>query len=207
MAVAQPSGTRTFFAKRLRELRIPRGFRTARKLANELGIDENRYTRYERAEVEPDLDLLVRISDALQVTPNDLLGVLAPGSLSLGFEDSANSGIGTTDSAVSDVDVLHSQEKRSGAIWALSREIALAFEADKVRSCLDIDMVVPPATGSLEQLQLIASVYRRFEIDLFGSISKISLSPLLISLASEQQERFARLMERATGSDADIDGS
>lgn len=203
MAVAQPTGTRAFFAKRLRELRIPRGFRTARKLAMELGIDENRYTRYERAEVEPDLDLLVRISDALQVTPNDLLGVLAPSATTLGFEDSSNSGIEIPGNDLSDGP--NSQEIRSSAIWALSREIALAFDADKIRACLDIDAVVPPATGGLEQLQLIASVYRRFDADLFGAISKLSLSPLLMSLAREQQERFAKLMERATGIDAEFD--
>ena len=63
------------FARRLREKRVPRGFRTARSLARALSIDENRYTRYERAEVEPDLELLMRICDALDVTPNDLLGV------------------------------------------------------------------------------------------------------------------------------------
>ncbi|MGE0698368.1 MAG: helix-turn-helix domain-containing protein [Hyphomicrobiaceae bacterium] len=62
------------FARRLRELRVPRGFRTARSLARTLDIDENRYTRYERAEVEPDLDMIRRICEALAVTPNDLLG-------------------------------------------------------------------------------------------------------------------------------------
>ncbi|MBS0244706.1 MAG: helix-turn-helix transcriptional regulator, partial [Proteobacteria bacterium] len=51
---------RAEFARRLRELRIPRGFRTARSLARALEIDENRYTRYERAEVEPDLDMIRR---------------------------------------------------------------------------------------------------------------------------------------------------
>jgi transcriptional regulator with XRE-family HTH domain len=61
------------FARRLRELRIPRGFRTARSLARSLDIDENRYTRYERAEVEPDLTMIRRICLTLNVTPNDLL--------------------------------------------------------------------------------------------------------------------------------------
>lgn len=62
------------FARRLRELRILRGFRTARSLARALEIDENRYTRYERAEVEPDLDMIRRICSALTVTPSELLG-------------------------------------------------------------------------------------------------------------------------------------
>ncbi|MDX2155351.1 MAG: helix-turn-helix transcriptional regulator [Hyphomicrobiaceae bacterium] len=65
---------RSDFARRLRELRVPRGFRTARSLARALEIDENRYTRYERAEVEPDLAMIRRICEILNVTANDLLG-------------------------------------------------------------------------------------------------------------------------------------
>ena len=61
------------FAQRLRELRVPRGFRTARSLARALDIDENRYTRYERAEVEPDLTMIRRICETLGVTPDALL--------------------------------------------------------------------------------------------------------------------------------------
>ena len=68
---------RQFFSERLRALRIAKGFPTARKFAQKLGIDENRYTRYERAEVEPDLALLVRICAELSASPNDLLGSAA----------------------------------------------------------------------------------------------------------------------------------
>ncbi len=63
------------FASRLRALRLQQGFRTARGFARTLNIDENRYTRYERAEVEPDLDLIQQICGVLNATPNDLLGV------------------------------------------------------------------------------------------------------------------------------------
>lgn len=66
------------FAQRLRELRVPRGFRTARSLARALDIDENRYTRYERAEVEPDLTMIRRICEMLDVTPDTLLCPGAP---------------------------------------------------------------------------------------------------------------------------------
>ncbi len=65
---------RNQFAKRLRELRVPRGFASARSLARALEIDENRYTRYERAEVEPDLFMIRKICQILDVTPCDLLG-------------------------------------------------------------------------------------------------------------------------------------
>ena len=61
------------FSRRLKAIRVPKGFRTARAFAQALDIDENRYTRYERGEVEPSLDLLLRICELLGATPNDLL--------------------------------------------------------------------------------------------------------------------------------------
>ena len=46
----------------------------AKAVARALEIEENRYGRYERAEVEPNLALLCRMCEVLQVLPNDLLG-------------------------------------------------------------------------------------------------------------------------------------
>ena len=63
---------RVEFAKRLRQLRTEKGFAHARELAR-LGVEEDRYTRYERAEVEPSLTLIHKICVTLQVSPNDLL--------------------------------------------------------------------------------------------------------------------------------------
>jgi len=64
---------RVRFAKRLRRLRVEKGFAHARTLARALGIEENRYTRYERAEVEPNLTLINRICQVLAISPNELL--------------------------------------------------------------------------------------------------------------------------------------
>jgi transcriptional regulator with XRE-family HTH domain len=61
------------FAKRLKELRTEKGFRHARAVAQALGIEENRYTRYERAEVEPSLTMILGICQILRVSPNQLL--------------------------------------------------------------------------------------------------------------------------------------
>lgn len=55
-------------------MRLQAGFIRARHLANAVGIEENRYTRYERAEVEPSLTLIHRICEALRTSPNELLG-------------------------------------------------------------------------------------------------------------------------------------
>jgi transcriptional regulator with XRE-family HTH domain len=65
---------RSEFAKRLKTMRTQRGFPRARYFAKTLGIEENRYTRYERAEVEPSLTLIHKMCEVLEVTPNQLLG-------------------------------------------------------------------------------------------------------------------------------------
>jgi transcriptional regulator with XRE-family HTH domain len=65
---------RSQFAQRLKSLRTQRGFDRARYFARSLGIEENRYTRYERAEVEPSLTLIHKMCETLRVSPNELLG-------------------------------------------------------------------------------------------------------------------------------------
>jgi transcriptional regulator with XRE-family HTH domain len=67
------------FAKRLRTMRTQRGFDRARYFARSLGIEENRYTRYERAEVEPSLTLIHKMCETLRVSPNELLGFAESG--------------------------------------------------------------------------------------------------------------------------------
>ena len=62
----------TTFAVRLKQLRVLRGFRTARAFAQALEIDENRYTRWERGEVEPSVAMLGKMADVLNL-PVDIL--------------------------------------------------------------------------------------------------------------------------------------
>lgn len=62
----------TTFAVRLKQLRVLRGFRTARAFAQALEIDENRYTRWERGEVEPSVAMLAKMADVLNL-PVDIL--------------------------------------------------------------------------------------------------------------------------------------
>ena len=56
MAKALAPEVRARFAQRLKLLRVQKGYLRARYFAKSLGIEENRYTRYERAEVEPEAD-------------------------------------------------------------------------------------------------------------------------------------------------------
>src|SRR5262245_43780911 len=65
---------RAQFARRLKDMRVRNGFPRARYFAKSLGIEENRYTRYERAEVEPSLTLIHKMCETLRVSPNELLG-------------------------------------------------------------------------------------------------------------------------------------
>lgn len=69
------TGNRERFANRLRRLRHDRGYSAARHFAQTLGIPENRYTRYERGDSEPDLDDLYLFFEHLPASPNELFGV------------------------------------------------------------------------------------------------------------------------------------
>ena len=67
--------TREKFAKRLRRCRRQAGYVRARAFAQALGIEENRYTRYERAEAEPNLELIRKICLVLRVSPAILFDI------------------------------------------------------------------------------------------------------------------------------------
>ena len=60
------------FAKRLRERARQLNLSDA-EVARRAGLNERRYGHYVRSTHEPDYPTLVRICDALDVTPNDLL--------------------------------------------------------------------------------------------------------------------------------------
>ena len=64
---------RAVFASRLRKLREAAGYGSARAFAIAADIDQTRYIRYERAEVEPTLSVLRKICETLRITPNELL--------------------------------------------------------------------------------------------------------------------------------------
>ena len=58
---------------RLKQLRVLRGYRTARSFAQALEIDENRYTRWERGEVEPSVAMLGKMADVLGISVDMLV--------------------------------------------------------------------------------------------------------------------------------------
>lgn len=60
------SKARRAFAKRLQAARIAAGYETRSAFADKLGSEHETYRRWERAETEPSIHMLVRISDATQ---------------------------------------------------------------------------------------------------------------------------------------------
>ena len=56
--------TRKEFAKRLRNRRRDAGYRHARHFAKAIGVSETRYTKWERAETEPDITHINKLAGA-----------------------------------------------------------------------------------------------------------------------------------------------
>lgn len=195
MAVASPPPARASFSRRLRELRIPRGYKTARKLATALGIDENRYTRYERAEVEPDLTMLLRICETLGITPNDLFGISPPpGSISsepakfseptsvpaspFGRDsEGASSRAGERDRA---------EAKRRALGWQLAREVALAEAATPGSG---------QAEGAISTMLRTSKMFQEIEADPFAFVARTVEAPALTTLDRSRQAKIAALIE------------
>lgn len=169
---------RSEFASRLRQYRVPRGFKTARMFAQALQIDENRYTRYERAEVEPDFALLVRMCTLLGVTPNDLLG----------FPASMCSQAGSVDGEA-DEDAAQFAPVTPGAngmaMCSLSASRSLAWRI----AC----QLTPPPAGAVDEVEPVellrrtCRVFAEIEADPFAFAARASDNELLSVLAKERQ--------------------
>ena len=69
------SQARLAFARNLKQRRLAAGYLRAAPFAAAVGLEEHRYLRYERAEVEPSLALIHTLSAVLNTTADELLGV------------------------------------------------------------------------------------------------------------------------------------
>lgn len=199
MTDARPRNVRLLFAQRLKETRIARGYRTARSLAQALAIDENRYTRYERAEVEPDLSLLMRICETVGATPNDLLGdwpVSRPHRLSTGFAEKAEpvDPRVNTPPLPSSGTAPRAEPAQASRETARARQRALAWqlagELAKLEPKLDTAVRLPFA-----DLQTKSRFFAAIERDPFAFISRLAEDTALAGLNFNQQARIAALMD------------
>ncbi len=172
---------RSEFAKRLKVIRAQRGFPRARYFASTLGIEENRYTRYERAEVEPSLTLIHKICETLRITPNELLGfdpVGHPTGQGLGFAEgeAAPKDEGKT-------------EGKDAIAWGLAAEIvALRREYEPARK--------PP--DPLADLKDIGALYRSLLAEPFEMVARLADEPSLAAVNARRRADIANLMSKLT---------
>lgn len=150
------------FARRLKDMRTRRGFDRARYFAKSLGIEENRYTRYERAEVEPSLTLIHKICETLRVSPNELLGFGDGGPQTLagasGMAEEPTEAIAGTHGHGGRIDAAGS------LAWSLASEaVALHHEHGKSKSAAD----------PMRTLQETSALFRRLQADPFRTVAEI----------------------------------
>ena len=184
MSIEASATARRQFARRLRELRVARGFKTARSLAGALGIDENRYTRYERAEVEPDIALIQRICETLCLSPNELFGVtpherpVIPSGLAEGTKEySAEAPSGTP------------RNGRSEVAWLLASKVAEL----QSRSANQGNGGKP-----LARLQQAARLFTDLERRPYAAVSEILLMPAVTGASPEEARLIGELVEELT---------
>jgi transcriptional regulator with XRE-family HTH domain len=181
--VALAPDVRSRFATRLKRLRLQRGFERARFFARTLGIEENRYTRYERAEVEPSLTLLHKMCDTLRVTPNELLGFAEPPG------DASGPGASAARSEA------HGEGSRADPASSLAWRLASAMVA--IRQ----EHVGRKAAGdALETIRDTGSLFAELQAKPFGAVAEIVRDPSLKSAAPEKRAALAELIRCYTDS-------
>ena len=173
------------FAKRLKEIRAQRGFPRARYFAKSLGIEENRYTRYERAEVEPSLSLIHKMCETLHITPNELMGYAEYGEqppVSAFAEGPAADGLSGPPTA---------QHAMGSLAWRLAAETTAIRSRQRSRSKSGDPLAAARDTGKL---------FQSLQADPFGTVAKIVEDEALKSADPERKAAFASLIEAFTES-------
>src|SRR5262245_39997731 len=184
---------RSQFAKRLKTMRTQRGFQRARHFARSLGIEENRYTRYERAEVEPNLTLIHKMCETLRVSPNELLGYAEsrpehPLGHAPGLAEGAPSEIAHVprrDAASLAADAV------SALAWRLAGEvIAIRHEQTGKKAAGDV----------LETMRETGVLFRSLQTRPFDAAAELASDPVLERLDGKRRAALARLIRSFTNS-------
>ena len=179
---------RTEFAKRLKVIRTQRGFPRARYFASSLGIEENRYTRYERAEVEPSLTLIHKMCETLGITPNELLGFDEKG-MRHSRAAHAPQGFAEHGEEAARADA-HPRDAAGATAWALAAEIvAIRHESEKGRK---------GAPDPLEIVRETGAMYRGLLAEPFETVAKLAEDPALGAATPKRRADIATLMSNFT---------
>jgi DNA-binding XRE family transcriptional regulator len=188
MAQTLAPEVRARFAQRLKTLRTQRGFDRARYFAKALGIEENRYTRYERAEVEPSLTLIHKMCETLQVSPNELLGlpdVPHHGSAVLSpAEPAAPGGHGER--------VGKGTDPVSLLAWSLAAEAVAIRQARTAKS--------KPAGDPLAALRETSALFSGLQAEPFKTVAAILGDAALMDIGAEHKTQLAELIQAYTES-------
>ncbi|MEO0671329.1 MAG: helix-turn-helix transcriptional regulator [Pseudomonadota bacterium] len=181
------SPVRKRFAEQLKHFRKEAGFKRARAFAQALGIDENRYTRYERAEVEPSLTLIMQICGKLDVSPNTLFGLgptepEAHAAPAPGFGDSAH-GAGAFGSG-DDLPVASAVKAQA---WQAAKRFVASGAPTGKRGCA-------PGTTEFDDIAAIAETYDRIIGDPFGAVSALLAEAKASGVADNERAVLARLL-------------
>ena len=168
---------RAKFADRLRTARKARGFRTARSFAEKVGVDQNTYTRYERGEVEPNVGLIERMWQALDLPPTDLFGVLPSGGLAEPVTPPLSGAAtgqlsGPTESALA---------------WQVAETFIAARAAPGA------------ALGPLDALRAAARIYAELAADPFGAVARLVADPDLERGDPNRRDALVRRIGALTG--------
>ena len=191
MAQTLAPEVRARFAQRLKTLRTQRGFDRARYFAKSLGIEENRYTRYERAEVEPSLTLIHKMCETLRVSPNELLGlpdVPHHGSAVLSpAEPAAPSGARGHGEMVG-----KGTDPVSLLAWSLAAEAVAIRQARTAKS--------KPAGDPLAALRETSALFSGLQAEPFKTVAAILGDAALMDIGAEHKTQLAELIQAYTES-------
>lgn len=177
---------RTQFAKRLKAMRTRRGFQRARYFAASLGIEENRYTRYERAEVEPSLTLIHKMCETLQVTPNELLGFGGKEALSKETWSGEVAGFAEAEASPRASHESKGADSLGQLAWALASEMVA---------------IKGPGRKSPDPLMVVkdtSTLYRTLLSEPFETVSRIAEDPALSKAQAKRKADVVALIGRFT---------
>jgi len=177
---------RAQFAKRLKEMRSRNGFPRARYFARSLGIEENRYTRYERAEVEPNLTLIHKMCETLRVSPNELLG----------FAEYA--GAGSPPAFSEDAPTEHSPAEDPANrrlqlhAWRLASEVVAIRGRHRAKT--------KTAADPLAGMRDTGKLFRKLQADPFGTVAEIAADEVFKELDPARKADLAQVIAAFTDS-------
>lgn len=182
---------RSQFAKRLKIIRTQRGFDRARYFAKSLGIEENRYTRYERAEVEPSLTLIHKMCATLHVTPNELLGFSEFNDAGA-FQPAPGMGEAPSESRMQPPSHGNGQTHVSSLAWKLASEASAIRGEQGSRGKANDD--------PLAAVRDVATLFQRLQSEPFAAVAEVANDPAVKSAAPARKAAIADLIRAYTES-------